>query len=81
MKIVFSEPFQKRYKYLSDPLKERFKKQLAFLVKNLRHPSLRAKKYDGGEDIWQARVDWHHRFYFQIRGDTYYILNLRKHRD
>lgn len=81
MRIVFSEPFQKRYKYSSDLLKKRFKKQLVFLVKDLRHPSLRAKKFNEAEDVWQARINGHYRFYFQIRGDTYHILNIRKHRD
>ncbi len=31
-------------------------KQLRFLLEDLRHPSLRAKKYDEATDIWQARV-------------------------
>jgi tetratricopeptide (TPR) repeat protein len=33
-----------------------FDKQVRFLAENLRHPSLRAKKYDEANDIWQARV-------------------------
>jgi mRNA interferase RelE/StbE len=56
-----------------------FQKQVALLLQNLRHPSLRAKKYDEARDIWQARVDRGWRFYFQIRGDTYYLLNLTPH--
>ena len=40
-----------------------FEKQLALLLTNPRHPSLRAKKYEEARGIWQARVtrDW--RFY------------------
>jgi hypothetical protein len=30
-------------------------------------------------DIWQARVDGSWRFYFQIRGDIYYLLNITPH--
>ena len=52
---------------------------LVLLVQILRHPSLRAKKYDEARDIWQARVDRAWRFYFQIKGDTYYLLNITPH--
>ena len=33
-----------------------FEKQLAFLLRDLRHPSLNAKKYDEARGLWQARV-------------------------
>jgi hypothetical protein len=49
------------------------------LLQNLRHTSLRAKKYDEARDIWQARNDRAWRFYFQIRGDTYYLLSITPH--
>jgi mRNA interferase RelE/StbE len=54
-------------------------KQLRFLVEDLRHPSLRAKKYDEVTDIWQARVTQGWRVYFQIQGDTYVILAVIPH--
>lgn len=81
MKIRFAEPFQDHYEKLSQDVKSRFEKQLEFLLKDIRHPSLRAKKFDEARDIWQARVDGHYRFYFQIQRDTYEILNIRKHKD
>ena len=54
-------------------------KQIAYLVENLHHPSLRAKKYDEAQDIWQARVNQRYRFYFKIEGDTYWILSVTPH--
>jgi len=54
-------------------------KQLNFLVRNLNHPSLHAKKYDEAHDRWQARVNDDWRFYFQISGDTYRITELMAH--
>ena len=47
-----------------------FDKQVLLLLHNLRHPSLRAKKYNEAENKWQARVtrDW--RLYFLIEDDT-----------
>ncbi len=40
-----------------------FDKQAQLLAQNLRHPSLRAKKYDEA-DLWQGRVNRDWRFYF-----------------
>lgn len=56
-----------------------FDKQVGLLADNLRHPSLRAKKYDEAKDVWQARVTKGWRFYFQIEGETYTILSVRAH--
>jgi len=47
--------------------------------RNLRHPSLRAKKYNEAEDIWQARVNRDWRFYFTIQGDTVIIRDIIPH--
>ncbi len=79
MNAEFTERFQKQYQRLSDSRKAKFDKQLGFLLSNLRHPSLRAKKYDEARDIWQARVDDDYRFYFQIEGDTYLLLSIIPH--
>jgi mRNA interferase RelE/StbE len=56
-----------------------FEKQLALLITNPRHPSLRAKKYDEARGIWQARVtrDW--RFYFTIEAVAYMLRTIRSH--
>lgn len=59
--------------------KAKVDKQIGFLLTNLRHPSLRAKKYDEAQDIWQARVDGSYRFYFRIKGDTYELLSVIPH--
>jgi hypothetical protein len=56
-----------------------FDKQARLLAHDLRHPSLRAQKYDEANDVWQARVtiDW--RFYFTIGGGTYVIVAIVPH--
>ena len=61
------------------PVQKAFIKQINFLVRSLSHPSLHAKKYDEGEDLWQARVNQDWRFYFTIRDDTYRVENLIPH--
>jgi plasmid maintenance system killer protein len=60
-------------------VRKAFKKQLALLLANLRHPSLHAKKYSEAEDVWQARVNRSWRFYFAIQGDAYEIITIIPH--
>lgn len=69
MNVAFSNRFLRQYAALPEAVKAKCDKQLGFLLQNLRHNSLRAKKYDKAQDIWQARVDNRYRFYFQIPGD------------
>lgn len=45
----------------------KFYKQTRYLLKDIRHSSLRAKKYDEAHDIWQARLNGGYRFYFILQ--------------
>lgn len=79
MKIIYAPKFKKKLKHLPQETREKFYKQAEYLLHDLRHSSLRAKKYDETNDIWQARVNGGMRFYFTIEGDTYHLLNIKKH--
>jgi mRNA-degrading endonuclease RelE of RelBE toxin-antitoxin system len=76
MQLLYTERFRRSYADAPASIQKRCDKQLALLVRNLRHPSLRAKKYDEVRDIWQARVNGGWRLYFVIRGDLYYLLDM-----
>ena len=69
----------KDYVGASAAVRKAFDKQVRLLLHNLRHPSLRAKKYDEARNIWQARVTKGWRFYFTIEGDTYIVIRLTEH--
>jgi mRNA interferase RelE/StbE len=60
-------------------VRKAFAKQLGFLLTNLQHPSLHAKKYDVETDLWQARVTRSWRFYFKIVRDEYVIISVKPH--
>ena len=79
MKLRFTQRADKDYAELPLALRKAFGKQLGFLLANLRHPSLQAKKYSESLDVWQGRVtkDW--RFYFKIERDEYVILSIIPH--
>jgi hypothetical protein len=74
MRIRTTRHFDRSYANAPPAIKRAFLKQVAFLVDDIRHPSLRAKKYDA--ERWQARVtrDW--RFYFRIEEHTYVLLDI-----
>ena len=77
MDVLFTTRFERSYQDAPAAIKRAFDKQLSFLLENLRHPSLRAKKYDA--ERWQARItrDW--RFYFRIEGNTSILLDMMPH--
>jgi mRNA-degrading endonuclease RelE of RelBE toxin-antitoxin system len=71
VKVRFTARADRDYAALLPEVRKAFAKQLGFLLNQLGHPSLHAKKYDETNDIWQARVNRSWRFYFVIRGDEY----------
>ncbi len=79
MRVRLAARAQKDQDRLPPALRARFDRQLANLLRDLRHPSLHAKKYDETRDIWQGRVTDSWRFYFRIVGDTYVILSIVPH--
>ncbi|MBI4908309.1 MAG: hypothetical protein HY820_32080 [Acidobacteria bacterium] len=79
MKAVYSAAVIETLESAPETIRKAFFKQIVLLEHNLRHPSLRAKKYDETGDRWQARVNQDWRFYFTIEGDLYRILKLIPH--
>ena len=79
MNVCYTDRFERQYRSLPEPLKAKVDKQVRLLAENLRHPPLRAKKYDEGRGLWQARVDRRYRFYFEVQGDTCTLLSVIPH--
>jgi mRNA-degrading endonuclease RelE of RelBE toxin-antitoxin system len=79
MRLRFTERADKDYAGLPVNIRKAFAKQLRFLLDNLRHPSLQAKKYNEANDVWQGRVTRGWRFYFKIEGDEYIIISIISH--
>lgn len=77
MQIRTTPHFDRSYAKTPAAVRRAFLKQVAFLLADLRHPSLHAKKYDN--ERWQAGVNRDWRFYFRIEGDTYILLDIMAH--
>jgi len=79
MNLRTTNHFDRAYAKVPKKIQNAFQKQALLLIENLRHPSLRAKKYDEGQDLWQARVTLNWRFYFRIEDDTYILQDIIPH--
>ncbi len=79
MRLLYTDRFRRSYESAPPSVQRAFDRRAALLLKNLRHPSLRAKKYDEARGIWQARVNGGWRFYFKIEGDVYYVIDMMPH--
>ena len=79
MNLVLTERFDRRLRQAPAAVQRAFWKQAEFLVSDMRHPSLRAKKYAGADNLWQARVNYGWRFYFTVAGDKYYLVDIAAH--
>lgn len=79
MKLSFSDKAVSDYQKLPKSLRKAADKQFNLLLRNLKHPSLHAKKYDESMDVWQARISKSYRVYFRIVSDVYQIITIVKH--
>ena len=81
MKAQFTPNFQRSYLKLPEEIQEAFDKHAAYLLRDLFHPSLRAKKYYEKRNIWQMRVTGSYRAYFEIKGERYIFHEVGPHKD
>jgi plasmid maintenance system killer protein len=79
MNVAYTTSTARTVAGLTGAIRKALYKQVHFLLADLRHPSLHAKKYDEAGDLWQARVNRDWRFYFRIEGDTYVITDVIPH--
>lgn len=70
MIVVRSPRFDRAYKKLPEEVQQRFKEKFQLLASSkFTHPSLRVKRMQGTEGIWEASIDRAHRFTFEkIKG-------------
>ncbi len=79
MRVRWTDRFRRDFHASPATIQGALEKPVAFLIHDLRHPSLRAKKFDEAHDICQARVTGAWRFSFRIEGDTYQLLTITRH--
>ena len=79
-KITYSKDFKKHYKKLSEVEKKQTKKKIKFFVENPTHPSLRTKKIQGTDGIWESSVNMDIRIiWFYENNELIFLLDIGHH--
>lgn len=78
MNITVTPEAKKRLLKLPLNIQKKTEKQFTFLISDYRYPSLHTRKMGGG-DVFEARIDIHYRFTFQVDGENIYILTIGPH--
>lgn len=79
--ITFTDRFQKHYKDLNETEKQQLRNKLNILSENPMHPSLRTKRIQGTEDLFECSVNMDIRIIWFYEGDTMIILVDVGHHD
>jgi mRNA-degrading endonuclease RelE of RelBE toxin-antitoxin system len=79
MQVQTTRLFDRDYAGLPAGIKGRTDKQLALLMTNPQHPSLRLKKVRGTDNIWEARISRGYRITLNIVGETIILRRIGIH--
>ena len=77
--IEILKTFEESFEKLPKEIQDRFSEKLSFLMENFQHPSLRAKKMQGKQDIWEASISDNYRITFNIIGNTIIFRKIGTH--
>ena len=81
LKITFTDRFQMHYKSLTDTEKKQFKNKLAIFAENPMHPSLRVKRIQGTDTLFEFSVNMDFRVIWFYEGDSLVALVDIGHHD
>ena len=70
LKITYTARFQKHYKTLSDAEKKQFRSKLQLFTENPLHPSLRVKRLQGTDDLFEFSVNMDIRVIWFYEGES-----------
>lgn len=79
MKINYSSNFKVAVQKLSPEIKKQLKKKLELMLVNPRHPSLRSKKVQGTDNIFEASINMDIRMTWQYTSDGILLRNIGEH--
>lgn len=80
LELQILRSFDKDFARLPHKVQEKASEQIERLShRQFRHPSLRAEKMVGTEDIWKARITRSYRMTFQLADDTLILRRIGAH--
>jgi mRNA-degrading endonuclease YafQ of YafQ-DinJ toxin-antitoxin module len=81
MEFLFTARFKRAYKKLSEADRRSAQKKLALMSGNPHHPSLRTKKVQGTENIFECSITMSIRLTWQYEGDSILLRAVGDHDD
>ena len=81
LKITFTDRFRRHYKDLSSNEKKQFKNKLAIFSEKPLHPSLRTKRIQGTDDLYEFSVNMDIRVIWFYEGESLVALVDIGHHD
>ncbi|MCA9922340.1 MAG: hypothetical protein KC419_15780 [Anaerolineales bacterium] len=81
MPLIITNRFKKAYQQLPKAIQGKVKKALRLLDEDPHYPSLRVKRIQGTDKIYEGRVDQKYRFSFEFDGDDKILRNVDNHDD
>ena len=79
--FTFTDRFQKHYRALTESEKKQLQNKLRLLAENPMHPSLRTKRIQGTNDLFECSVNMDIRIIWYYEGNTMIILVDVGHHD
>ena len=79
MNVCRSERFKKAYQKLSHELQKQTKEKLRLFAEDIKHPSLRIKKVQGTDSLWEGSITMGCRFTFEKIENGYWLRNIGDH--
>jgi mRNA interferase RelE/StbE len=79
MIIEYSDSFREGVRRLSPEAKKQLRKKFELMVENPRHPSLRSKKIQGIDGIFEASVNMDIRMTWQYAEDGILLRRIGEH--
>ena len=79
MEFIYTDRFKKYYKQLSKEEKKARQKKLLLMDKNPHHPSLRTKKVQGTDNIFECSINMAVRMTWQYDGESILLRIIGDH--
>jgi mRNA-degrading endonuclease RelE of RelBE toxin-antitoxin system len=79
MRVLKTKRFLRDFRNLPPQLQARMDEKLAFLARDLTHPSLRVKPFHSAPSVYEGRVNEQYRFLFTVESDAYLLLRIGPH--
>jgi mRNA interferase RelE/StbE len=79
MEFIYTDRFKKSYKQLSKEEKKALHRKFLLMIKNPHHPSLRTKKVQGTDNIFECSINMAVRMTWQYEGESIMLRVVGDH--